>query len=66
MFPISYLFSFSVKLTEYPFMPFLSSSRMASVSWISPPFPGLVLSSASKISGGMIYLAAIARVEGAF
>src|SRR5690606_18985581 len=60
-----YLFSLSVRLTAYPLSPSLIRSLMASVSWISPPLPGLVLSKASNILAGIIYLAAMARLEGA-
>jgi hypothetical protein len=47
-------------------MPYiLSSDFMASVSWISPPTPGVRFSIWSNISGVRMYLPVIARFEGA-
>ena len=42
-----------------------SSSAIASVSWISPPLPGLVRLIASKILPGRMYRPSTARLLGA-
>ncbi len=46
-------------------VPASSSAAIASVSWISPPLPGLVSAIASKILPGRTYRPTTARLLGA-